>query len=278
MKFLLTADDAGSFGLVVVKNAKSAHQVHLFEGTNGFAQCIAYMGHLPIKEIADIGVIFWSTRFSVARRLSLLANLFHLLSPSAHIWSTHLDATSIKEVTQQAKHLWENKPKTKAEAIIAPHYITFPNITKRKKQIHYVEHVSAGGYIWHKGKILLVKNFYHGGIIPPHGHVERGETKLQAAMREICEETGYCDIQPEVFLGHATYTFFEKGKMNRKKEYRWLFTLRSTRQQPKQTEESESLQNRWMSIAVALRQATFENTKKDLRRLPALLKKRVVAR
>ncbi len=141
-------------------------------------------------------------------------------------------------------------------------------ITKHKDHVH---HLSAGGFVYWKGKILMVKSYWHGGVIPPHGHKEKGETLVQTAMREICEETGYCDLIPKKYLGAAHYTYQEGKVKHTKTEHRWLFMLRSAKQQKKQTEESELLENRWYTLPGALHAATFENTRIHLRAIQKIL-------
>lgn len=132
------------------------------------------------------------------------------------------------------------------------------------KKGEVITHLCAGGFIFWKNKVLLVKSHWHGGIIPPHGHKEKGETLLKTAMREICEETGYCHLQPLKYLGFAKYSFSEGKVTHTKTEHRWLFTLTNEQRQKKQTEESELLENKWYTLSGALRAATFENTKKHL--------------
>ena len=55
---------------------------------------------------------------------------------------------------------------------------------------------SAGGIVINQiGKIALIQNRKGGGWFFPKGHVEKGETFLKAAKREIDEEAGLKDIQ-----------------------------------------------------------------------------------
>jgi len=134
-----------------------------------------------------------------------------------------------------------------------------------------VYHISAGGYVVHKNKILLVKSLYHQGIVPPHGHQEKGEKLIETAKREICEETGYCDLQPITKISVARYSYFHLGKRNIKTEHRWLFQLSSLQVRPKKTKEAEMLRNRWYTLAQAEQRATFENSKQDIRIIRTLL-------
>ena len=44
--------------------------------------------------------------------------------------------------------------------------------------------------IWYQGEILLVRTSYHGYFNLPGGYLKKGETFVQAAIRELKEEIG----------------------------------------------------------------------------------------
>ena len=44
--------------------------------------------------------------------------------------------------------------------------------------------------VWHDGHLLLIRNSYRRGETIPCGRVERGESPLEAARRELREEVG----------------------------------------------------------------------------------------
>lgn len=52
-------------------------------------------------------------------------------------------------------------------------------------------HVTASGLVLRDGCLLLIWHDRLGRWLQPGGHVEEGETPLQAALREVLEETGY---------------------------------------------------------------------------------------
>ena len=73
---------------------------------------------------------------------------------------------------------------------------------------------SAGGIIGRGGKILLVQvRNLEGKIVWtfPKGHLENKETWLQAALREVEEETGW-KCRNRGLLSNVTYRFERKGK------------------------------------------------------------------
>ena len=58
---------------------------------------------------------------------------------------------------------------------------------------------AAGGVVINPNRKVAVVSQHRNSWSQPKGHVEKGETLLQAAMREIEEETGI----PRVDLGHV---------------------------------------------------------------------------
>lgn len=66
-------------------------------------------------------------------------------------------------------------------------------MTKTKRKTEVVE--SAGGVVLNpKGEVLLV-NQNNDSWSLPKGHVDEGESPMQAAVREIYEESGVKDLQ-----------------------------------------------------------------------------------
>ncbi|MCY3767859.1 MAG: NUDIX hydrolase [Gammaproteobacteria bacterium] len=78
-------------------------------------------------------------------------------------------------------------------------------------------HVTVASLATRDGKYLLVQESYNGKSVlnQPAGHVEKGETLLQAVVRETLEETGWnfvpaflCGIYQFVAANHETYIRF----------------------------------------------------------------------
>jgi len=71
-------------------------------------------------------------------------------------------------------------------------------------------HRSAGGLVVHSARILLIATQKGRRWQLPKGHIEEGETPEQAAVREVCEETGVTSrvVAP---LPGVEYWFVEKG-------------------------------------------------------------------
>jgi 8-oxo-dGTP pyrophosphatase MutT (NUDIX family) len=75
---------------------------------------------------------------------------------------------------------------------------------------------SAGGLIWRSTaqgdfEVALVRPEGRETWVLPKGHVEKGETPAQAALREAREESGL-EVAQARPLGDISYIFSEKGK------------------------------------------------------------------
>ena len=73
---------------------------------------------------------------------------------------------------------------------------------------------AAGGIVGRRGKVLLVQVRNLKGEIVwtfPKGHLEKKETWLSAALREVEEETGW-KCRSRGVLSDVTYRFERKGK------------------------------------------------------------------
>jgi len=73
----------------------------------------------------------------------------------------------------------------------------------------WTAHVTVATVVENNGKFLFVEEYTdgvtHTVFNQPAGHVECGETLIQAAIRETLEETGY-EVEIQSFLGIYTYT------------------------------------------------------------------------
>lgn len=109
---------------------------------------------------------------------------------------------------------------------------------------------SAGGLVHRDGKILLVQvcNLKQEVVwCLPKGHLEKGETAEEAAVREVTEETGWrCEnLGPILQVG---YKFRRQGRLVSKK-VDW-FAMRPKKKVGK-PDAVEILKTRWTSAAKA---------------------------
>ena len=73
----------------------------------------------------------------------------------------------------------------------------------------WMPHVTVATVVMRDGRYLLVEEYSEGIMHPvfnqPAGHVEMGESLVDAAIRETLEETGWL-VKIHAFLGIYTYT------------------------------------------------------------------------
>jgi 8-oxo-dGTP pyrophosphatase MutT (NUDIX family) len=104
----------------------------------------------------------------------------------------------------------------------------------------------------------------------PKGHVEQGETDEQAALRETCEESGYCDAVVVSDLGVARSEYTHNGNAYTRDEHYFLMRLRSDRHaRPDVNPDSEEALFRsvWLeNLSEAERTLTYESEKEFARR------------
>lgn len=74
---------------------------------------------------------------------------------------------------------------------------------------------SAGLVVFNKDRVLLVQNINDQWLFPK-GHVEKGETSQEAALRETEEETNIKGNLLSGFENSDTYFFKLKGELIRK--------------------------------------------------------------
>lgn len=114
---------------------------------------------------------------------------------------------------------------------------------------------SAGGVVVRDGEIVAIvptRRAADGSrvLALPKGHVDPGETPVQAARREIREETGI-DAEPVRELGHTRYWYRRDGRTIGKEVLFFLFEHRGGDTADHDDEVEEV---RWMPIEQALRE------------------------
>lgn len=113
----------------------------------------------------------------------------------------------------------------------------------------------AGGKGW---EIVAVQRARHEDWSLPKGHIEEGETKEQAALREVKEETGL-DAQVLFPLETIEYYFRKpKGDLIRKIVYYYLMEAINTRLGGPNWEVSEA---RWVDINEVRNLLTYQKDK-----------------
>ncbi len=118
---------------------------------------------------------------------------------------------------------------------------------------------SAGGILVKDGKVLMIKVRSLAGKEVwtfPKGHIEKGESKEEAALREVEEETG---IKPCLIkeLKSCTYFFRDKVGESVKKTVFWY--LMKPIEEGKIKTPDEVIEVRWVDIKEAQKLATYRS-------------------
>jgi len=105
-------------------------------------------------------------------------------------------------------------------------------------------------------KYLLLRHRYGGHWGFPKGHIEAGESEMDAALRETYEETGIRDVLPVAGFRKVVRYRFHRGKRPVFKENVY-FLARTTYSEP--VVSSEHTQCHWLPYAPARERLSFED-------------------
>lgn len=131
------------------------------------------------------------------------------------------------------------------------------------------EILAAGGVVWRKGSsdlefLIVHRPRYHDWTLPK-GKLDNGESLMQAAYREVEEETGYrCRIGPKL----ATTDYFTSNG-NHKSVHYWAMEAAKGDFTP----NSEVDKAEWLSAREAIVRLTYEHDRRLVTDLPGGLKK-----
>ncbi len=131
--------------------------------------------------------------------------------------------------------------------------------------------VSAGGVVVHDGQVLVIvptRRAADGSqvLALPKGHLDQGETVVQAATREVREETGMV-VEPVQELGEVRYWYMRDRHRVAKSVHFFLFRLLGG---DLADHDDEVLEARWMGLAQARKALSYAGEREMVERALAI--------
>jgi 8-oxo-dGTP pyrophosphatase MutT (NUDIX family) len=131
--------------------------------------------------------------------------------------------------------------------------------------------VSAGGVVVHDGRVLVIVPTRRGAdgsqvLALPKGHLDKGETIVQAATREVREETGMV-VEPVQELGEVRYWYMRDRQRVAKSVHFFLFRLLGG---DLDDHDDEVLEVRWMGLAEAQKALSYAGEREMVARALAI--------
>ena len=119
--------------------------------------------------------------------------------------------------------------------------------------------MAAGGIVQQDGEILLVQRPRYQDWSLPKGKLDRGETPLQAALREVREETGY-RAKALSFAGAFGYEVKGAPKVV-------LYWMMKPLKQGPILDPKEVCELRWVNLRTAMRIMSYELERELVKRV-----------
>ncbi|HEY3595721.1 MAG TPA: NUDIX hydrolase [Polyangiaceae bacterium] len=140
------------------------------------------------------------------------------------------------------------------------------------KRPHAKEETSAGGVVYRlvdgAPLYLLIRDSYRNWGFPK-GHVEEGEMPDGAALREVSEETGLCDLAVRGLIETIDWHFRFRGKLIHKVCHFYLMETGESSTSPQRTEGITAC--RWLPFGAAEELISYANAREVLRKARVLL-------
>ncbi len=131
---------------------------------------------------------------------------------------------------------------------------------------HHRRDFSAGGVVVRNDEVIVIVPRRRGGqegrvLGLPKGHPDGDESDVQAATREIREETGVI-AEPVARLGEIRYSYERRGEPIDKRVVFFLFEYRSG----ELSHDHEIEQVHWMPLQEAARELTYSGEREMVAR------------
>jgi 8-oxo-dGTP pyrophosphatase MutT (NUDIX family) len=120
--------------------------------------------------------------------------------------------------------------------------------------------LSAGGVVVRGDRVVVIVPVRRAAnnsrvLALPKGHVDPGERPLEAAMREVREETGVIVAEPVCELGESHYWYRRDGHTIAKTVTFYLFSYVDG---DTADHDEEVLEARWIDLSEALTELSYE--------------------
>jgi 8-oxo-dGTP pyrophosphatase MutT (NUDIX family) len=143
--------------------------------------------------------------------------------------------------------------------------------SKERSSPSAAREISAGGVVVHEGKVLVIvptRRAADGSQVLglPKGHLDDGETLVQAATREVREETGV-NAAPTQELGEVRYWYARDRRRVAKSVHFFLFRYLSG---DPADHDDEVLEARWMALAEAEQALSYPGEREMVTRALAI--------
>lgn len=129
------------------------------------------------------------------------------------------------------------------------------------------EETSAGGVVFRvidgEPMYLLIRDSYRNWGFPK-GHLEAGEEPQVAAVREVAEETGICEISVRGAIDTIDWHFRFRGRLIHKVCHFFLFETAESKTSPQRAEGITAC--RWLAFDAAHGLISYANAREVLRR------------
>jgi 8-oxo-dGTP pyrophosphatase MutT (NUDIX family) len=137
-------------------------------------------------------------------------------------------------------------------------------------------YAAAGGIVVRDGRALALHKHAKDEYMLPKGHIEPGETREEAALRETREETGYLHLRVLADLGTGRAEFVFKGEHVVRDEAYFLMALVDDARDENPEHEAaaydrDMFRQLWVPVEALADQLTFEPAKAFARRAAAWL-------
>ena len=133
---------------------------------------------------------------------------------------------------------------------------------------------SSGGVVFRRDDanvdFLLIRDPYDNWGLPK-GHIEGGETPVEAALREVEEETGLCELNMVTQLPTIDWYFRDRGKLVHKFCHFFLLQCEGVRDAVPQLDEgiTECI---WQPPEIAIETVSYANAREVMRAAAAWLR------